>query len=257
MVGLVYANQADFERATEAVRRQVAVNPNNADAHRRLGDGYLRLGRTTEALTEFLAALLVDRTNVLSHVGIAQLQLRAGNHAEAARAARDALVFDSSQQEARYVLAMSLTRLGQADEARRELGEFERLQAQAVAESRRKFELDGLRRQVAVHLAAAEHASAIPLLRQIIDHEPGVAAHYVAVGLSLMKIGQTMEAIQSFEGALQRGPAEPDVYRYLAEAYLAADRPDASRQAAARYRESIESAKKLRALRFGNPQSAP
>jgi tetratricopeptide (TPR) repeat protein len=257
MVALIYANQADFERATQALRKQVAVNPNNADAHRRLGDGYVRLGRTMEALTEFLAALLVDRNNVLSHVGIAQLQFRSGNHAESVRSARAALALDPAQQEARYVLAMSLMRLGQADEARRELAEFERLQAQAAAESRRKFELDGLRRQVAIHLGAADHQNAISLLRQIIGQEPEVATHYVTLGLSQMKLGQAPDAIQSFEAALQRAPADPNVFRYLAEAYLAAGRPDASRQAAARYRESIESAKKLRALRFGNPQGAP
>ena len=53
MVALLYANQADFARAVTALRRQVAVNPGNADAHRRLGDSYVRLGRADEALTEF------------------------------------------------------------------------------------------------------------------------------------------------------------------------------------------------------------
>ena len=80
MVALIYASQADFARATEALRKQVAVNPNNADAHRRLGDGYVRQERTMEALAEFTAALLIDRRSVLSHVGISQIHFRSANY---------------------------------------------------------------------------------------------------------------------------------------------------------------------------------
>jgi tetratricopeptide (TPR) repeat protein len=104
ILALIYANQADFERANVALRKQVAVNPNNGDAHRRLGDGYVRLGRPAEALAEFLAALLVDRGNIASHVGMARLHFRDGRHAEALAAARAALAIDPAQKEARYTL---------------------------------------------------------------------------------------------------------------------------------------------------------
>ncbi len=250
MLALIYASQADFEHATEALRKQIAVNPNNADAHRRLGDGYVRQGRTMEALTEFLAALLVDATNILSQVGIAQLQLRSGNHAEAIRAARAALALDPEQKEARYVLATSLTRLGQTEEAKDEFAEFERLQANAAAESQRKFELDGLRRQISVSLGAADHQAAVPLLRQLITLEPNEPAHYIALGQSLMKVGQNTDAATAFETALERRTGDPNVYRYLAEVYLALGDMASSRLATTRYRETIESAKRQRAQRF-------
>jgi tetratricopeptide (TPR) repeat protein len=250
MLALIYASQADFDRATEALRKQLGVNPNNADAHRRLGDTYVRQGRTDEALTEFLAALLVDPANVLSHVGIAQLQLRAGNHVEAMRAAREALALDPAQKEARYVLATSLTRSGQAEDARREFAEFERLQTQAAEEAKRKFETDGLRRQISVSLGAGEHQAAIPLLRQLIAFEPDEPAHYITLGQSLVKVGQTMEAAQAFESALERRTTDPNVYRYLAEVYLALGDPASSRLATTRYRETIDAAKRERAARF-------
>jgi tetratricopeptide (TPR) repeat protein len=253
ILALIYANQADFERANGALRKQVAVNPNNADAHRRLGDGYVRLGRPLEALTEFLAALLVDRRNVLSHVGIAQLQFREGRHAEAVSAARSALALDPTQKEARYALAMSLMRLGQTDEARGELATFEKLQADAEAASRRKYELDGLNREVAVAIDASNFKAAIPLLRQAIERQPGEPAPYVTLGSSLMKSGQAQDAVQAFEAALERNSADPSVHRYLAEAYLAAGQPDASRRAATRYREAIERAKRQRAAMYGKP----
>jgi tetratricopeptide (TPR) repeat protein len=250
MLALIYASQADFDHATEALRKQTGVNPNNADAHRRLGDTYVRQGRTNEALTEFLAALLVDPANVLSHVGIAQLQLRTGNHVEAMRAAREALALDPAQKEARYVLATSLTRTGQAEDAKREFAEFERLQVQAADEAKRKFETDGLRRQIAVSLGAGEHQAAIPLLRQLISLEPGEPAHYITLGQSLLKTGQNMDAATAFETALERRTGDPNVYRYLAEVYLALGDAASSRLATTRYREAIEIAKRRRAERF-------
>ena len=251
MLALIYASQADFEHATVALRKQIDVNPNNADAHRRLGDGYVRQGRTNEALTEFLAALLVDPANVLSHVGIAQLQLRAGNHVEAMRAAREALALDPSQKEARYVLATSLTRTGQAEDAKREFAEFERLQAQAAEDAKRKFETDGLRRQISVSVGAGDHKAAVSLLRQLIALEPDDPAHYISLGQSLMKAGQNMDAATAFETALDRRTGDPNVYRYLAEVYLALGDPASSRLATTRYREAIEGAKRLRAQRYG------
>jgi tetratricopeptide (TPR) repeat protein len=253
IVALVYANQADFGRARDALRKQIAVNPNNADAHRRLGDVYVRLGRPAEALTEFLAAVLVDRGNVLAYVGMAQLHFREGRHADAVQAARSAIAIDRGQKEARYTLAMSLLRLGQPDEGRRELAAFEELQTEADAAARRKFELDGLNREVTVQLGAANHQGAIPLLRQIIERQPDDASSYVALGTSLLKAGQATEAVQAFEAALQRHSPEPNLHRYLAEAYLAAGRPDASRRAAARYREAVDLAKRQRAAIYASP----
>ena len=253
MVALIYASQADFAHATEALRKQVAVNPNNADAHRRLADGYVRQERTLEAMAEFTAALLIDRRNVLSLVGISQLQFRAGNHEAAARAARSALQVEPSYAEARYVLAMSLMRAGQSDEGKRELQEFQRLQAEAADVSKRKYEIDGLRREIDIATAAGDFGTAIPLLQQIIQREPDVASHYTALGLAFERTNQTPEAIEAFTTALKREPLDANVHRYLAEAYLAAGQTEASRREADRYRELIEIAKKQRALRFGNP----
>jgi tetratricopeptide (TPR) repeat protein len=253
MVALIYATQADFAGATTALRRQIAVNPNNADAHRRLGDAYARLDRTAEALAEFTTAILIDPRNLLSHVGISQIHLRSGNHQDAARAARAAVALDEAQKEARYVLAMSLLRLGQAEQGNRELREFQRLQAEAALEVQRKYEMDGLTREIGVSLGAANYTAAIPLLRQAITREPGVAAHYVNLGAALSKTNQLAEAVEAFQLAVQREPLDPDVHLRLAEAYFAAGRADEGRQAANRYRELIEIAKRQRALRFGNP----
>jgi tetratricopeptide (TPR) repeat protein len=253
MVGLIYATQADFAAVTQALRKLVVVNPNNADAHRRLGDAYARQELPMQALAEFTAALLIDRRNVLSHVGISQLHFREGRHQAAVHAAESALQLQPSHAEARYVRAMSLMRLGQMGEGQRELQEFQRLQAEAAAITQRKYETDGLRRQIDLATAAGDYQTAIPLMRRIIELEPTVASHYADLGVTLAKINQALDAIRAFETALERQSSDINVHRQLAEAYLAAGRVDDSRREAARYRELIETAKKQRALRFATP----
>jgi predicted Zn-dependent protease len=176
----------------------------------------------------------------LSLVGISQLQFRAGNHEAAARAARSALQVEPSYAEARYVLAMSLMRAGQSDEGKRELQEFQRLQAEAADVSKRKYEIDGLRREIDIATAAGDFGTAIPLLQQIIQREPDVASNYTALGLAFERTNQTPEAIEAFTTALKREPLDANVHRYLAEAYLAAGQTEASRREADRYRELIE-----------------
>lgn len=253
MVALLLANQADFEGAVEALQLQIAVNPGNADAHRRLGDSYVRLGRNHEALAAFTAARLVDPRNVAAIVGVAQLHLTNGAHAEAAEAARAAIALDTSHAQARYVLGTALTRLGRAGEAGREMDEYRRLQAAAAEASKQKLERDGLARQIAVLTTAGSHQEAVPLLKQLSALEPAVASHRIALGQALTASGQASAAIEAYRAAAALDPADPDVHRYLAEAYLAAGETDASRQEAARYRESIDRAKRQRALRYGNP----
>jgi predicted Zn-dependent protease len=66
-----------------------------------------------------------------------------------------------------------------------------------------------------------------------------------------MKTGQNIEAAEAFETALKQRTGDPNVYRHLAEVYLALGDATSSRLAATRYRESIELAKRLRAERFG------
>jgi len=150
------------------------------------------------------------------------------------------------------VLATALTRLGQADEAQRELVEYQRLQTAAADASKRKFERDGLARQVAVAMTAGDHQTAVSSLRQLIALEPGVAAHRVTLGQALAASGQTLDAIQAYRTAIELEPSDPNVHRYLAEAYIAAGQIDAGRLEAARYRELVEAAKRQRALRYGS-----
>ena len=54
-LGVLYTSDADLDGALRAYRQRVLANPNNSDAHRKLGQIYLELGRHEEASAEFTA----------------------------------------------------------------------------------------------------------------------------------------------------------------------------------------------------------
>ena len=107
-----YLSLPDFDAAVAAATKRIDANPNNAEAHRVLGDLYLQQGRDDEALTELLAALLINPQSAQSYGGIAQAHLRAARYPDAEEASRRALEIDPAHTASRYALAMTLIRSG-------------------------------------------------------------------------------------------------------------------------------------------------
>jgi tetratricopeptide (TPR) repeat protein len=147
VLGVLYTSDANLDGALAAYRRRVLANPNNGDAHRKLGRIYLELGRHDEASAEFTAALLLDPTNAEAYAGRAQIRLRLGDYAAAVKWARAALTLSRTHAAAQYALGASLIRLGQVDEGNAALDEFRRLQAEAQAVADREWALKLLRQQ--------------------------------------------------------------------------------------------------------------
>ena len=147
VLGVLYTSDANLDGALGAYRRRVLANPNNGDAHRKLGRIYLELGRHDEASAEFTAALLLDPTNAEAYAGRAQIRLRLGDYAAAVKWARAALTLSRTHAAAQYALGASLIRLGQVDEGNAALDEFRRLQAEAQAVADREWALKLLRQQ--------------------------------------------------------------------------------------------------------------
>ena len=60
-IGAIHVVEGELRQARSMrCRQRVDVSPNNAEAHRKLGEVYLQQNRSDEALAEFLVALLVD-----------------------------------------------------------------------------------------------------------------------------------------------------------------------------------------------------
>lgn len=242
LIGLTSAAEPDVEGAVRAYRRQLDVDPNDADTHRTLADTLLGVGRYEEALTEYLAALLVDPADAAAAGQIARMHLERREWADAVAVAQYALRIDPDEHEARYALATGLTRLGRDEEGAAAFEAFRRLQQAAIARERQVYELDALRRQAVVSLEAGDLARAVDLRRAIVERQPDVAALHADLGDALLLADRPEEAVESFERALSLDPGA-DVHRQLAEAYGALGQ-------AGKRREHLEAHERRKAARL-------
>ena len=223
-IGALYANQANFDRALDAYTKREDVNPNSAVAHRKLAEIYFLQGNDDEALAESTAALLIDPKDASAIGGTAQVLLRMGRWTEALEAAKRTLARSPRDKDATFVLATSLMRLGQADEGRKQLEAFQRLQEEDIARTRRQSESRLLRRDAAARLDRRQFAEAAALLSKAIEYEPDAADLYRDLGLALIRIGQPKEAAQALDKALRLEPDTAEGHQLQAEAFAALGR---------------------------------
>ena len=244
-IGAIHVVEGNFDSAMDALQKRVDVSQNNAEAHRKLGEVYLQQNRADEALAEFLVALLVDPRSAQTYAGIGQLQLQRGKYVEAAEASRRAVALDPALRAARYSLGSALLRLGRTEEGRKEIFEFEQLQAEARAREEREWELRLIRQAASVSLDKGDYEQVAEQLRKAIPYSPDDATAYVSLGAVLKRLGRHAEAVENFNKALDL-KAGVDVHRLLAESYEALGRLEDSQ----RHREIYTRAKeeRLRAL---------
>jgi tetratricopeptide (TPR) repeat protein len=213
-----YLSLPDFDAAVAAATKRIDANPNNAEAHRVLGDLYLQQGRDDEALTELLAALLINPQSAQSYGGIAQAHLRAARYPEAEEASRRALEIDPAHTASRYALAMTLIRSGRADEGAKELERYRQLKAEVEQREQRDLELKMLHQEASASLAKEDYATAIAALQKAVPYESTAPSAYLNLGVVMKKAGRHQEAIQYLVRAAEL-KAGPDAYRLLAEVY--------------------------------------
>lgn len=249
LIGSLYASQADLDRAADAYVRRIDVNPNNADAHRRLGEIRFIQGRDEEALGEFTAALLVDPKQAGALSGAGQVHARNGRFAEAAAAARDAIALEPRLKDAHFTLGTSLLRLGRTDEGRKELDLFRQLEAEALESTRRQAEFEALTHEVDRRLATGDYAGTLAPLKDALTLEPGAARLQRDLGVALLKTGRRDDAVAALEQALRLGD-DAAAHRALAEAYAAAGRDADSRAQTALATRAADQAKAARLRRL-------
>jgi len=218
-IGALARSQQEYDAAIEAFSSRVDLVPNDPQAHRELGDVYVRQGRHEEALAEFMASVMLDPSRPDTYTSIGQVHLRESRFDAAADAARQALTRDAMSKEAHYLLATSLLRLGREDEGRRELEVYQRLQAEATAARTRQLEIEGYRRDAAISAANKDYEKAAALLRQALEREPSSGPTHRDLGLTLLNAGRAAEAVEQLTAALSSLADDPDLHASLAHAY--------------------------------------
>jgi Flp pilus assembly protein TadD len=227
-IAALRVGEGEFAAAIAAYRLELEANPNNAAAHRRLGDLYAQDGRLGESLAEYAASLLIDPRDADAHAARAQALLRLSRFADAESAARIAVGLKPDHEAAQYALGTALLRSERTEEGLAVLKDFERLQTATRARNDAAWQITLLTDQARDLAARHEYAAAADLLRRAATHAPADGSITLAAGALFMKAGKFEDAIPLLRSALEHGAT--DAQRYLAEASAALERIEVGRK---------------------------
>ncbi len=222
----------DFEAVPRALSHRARLDPNNATVHRDLGLAHLRRGSRPEALLALLMSSLLGPANAETQAAIGQIHLDAGRHAAAEVVLRRAVELAPDLAQARFALGTTLVRLGRVEEGRTHLAEFQRLRDAALADQRRTFAFEQLRRDAALRAGEGRHDLAAEIWRQVVAIEPENATHRVALADALAQSGQVEAAANELEAAATAA-GDAGIYRQLADLYKRLGRAEESARARA------------------------
>ena len=241
-----HARELNGTAAVDACRHWIDLAPNDPAAHNELGTALRTINRDDEALIEFLIAAVIDPLDAAAHVNIGQIHLAAERYGEAASAFQHAVDAQPNHAAARYGLAAALLRAGNEAEGERQMDVARRLQADAIVESRRAYEVNLLKIEAALRSQEARHAEAAALWQQIVDREPDVASNSTSLAEALARAGRHEQAAAAFARAIARAN-EPELHRRLAQEYAQLGRVGES----AREHATYEQMRKERIRRLG------
>ena len=244
-LGGLYATQADFSRAIGAYRRRIGVDPNNADAHLKLGQIYALDGRDDAALAEFDVAQRLDPKKADAFAEAGRSYLRLGRLADAVRVSRQSLALDAANQHARFTLGTALVRLGNGAEGQRELDAFQRDVDQTAALRRRMLEARTLERDAARAETAGDFMQAATLLQRALDIANDETRLELRLGRVLLSAGQPDEALRHLARVAQ-SEDQAEVHTIAAQAYAALGQTDAKAREETLSRQIVERRKEER-----------
>jgi tetratricopeptide (TPR) repeat protein len=224
--GALYLRLADLEhrhleydRVIDPLTRRARLDPNNARAHTDLGLAYTRIGSTSDALVELVAASLIGPDDGEALTAIGQIHFDAGRYAAAETVLGRAIAVKPAFVQARYLLGQTLDRLGRANESRDQLAEYDKLRAASNNAFRHEFEVDMLRKEALRAAAAGRPEEVIAAWQKVVDAEPKSVSDRVALANALVRAGRQEAAVGELEAASRLDDSDRETYRQLAELY--------------------------------------
>jgi tetratricopeptide (TPR) repeat protein/TolB-like protein/DNA-binding winged helix-turn-helix (wHTH) protein len=235
-LGTIYMRQQRFDEAEASLRKAVDIHPGHSRAYNRLGNFLFRTGRFTEAAEQFEYVVGLEHNNMNGYANLGGAYTLVGNFAAAAIAYEKAIEIEPTQHAysnlgmmqyylgdteaaidshmkavglqpnghlAHSNLGDALWAAGREDEAR---GEFEKADALAMGALQVNPNDPLVMMDLAwIRTSLAEHAEAMSLIKRAIELAPeDPYAHYI-YGLMLNRRGDSQEALDAFESAVELG----------------------------------------------------
>ena len=217
----------DYERAVSLLERRVALTPNNAAAHKVLGRAYVEQGREEIGYAELVVALLLDPDDPETLTTLGRLHLAAGRLMQAIESLERAIAADPGNAQAVRALGDALLRSDRTAEGQQRVEESVRLQAGAVEEQRRLRTAAMLSTQAELGMAKGDYSGAIATWQQAIELEPRDTASHLRLADAFVAAKRPDEAVAQLKTAISMN-ARPEAHRRLAEVYAALGRAEES-----------------------------
>lgn len=126
-------DEAAIREAEQALQRELAMNPQDADSEYQLGEISWRRGDEESALKRYSHAVELQPEFTPGLIALGKALIAKGEYESAVQHLRDAIQADPENEVAHYRLAQAYRQLGRVDDASKELEEFRRIRSTAEA----------------------------------------------------------------------------------------------------------------------------
>ncbi len=220
----------DYETAAKVLQPAAKLSPESVRIRFDLASAYFELKRYRECVSEYEAGLELNPDNADAHGRLGVALDKLGKTEKGIRHLRHAIRIRANNGDASYNLADILAREGRVDEAMVFLKKATRIRPDAK-QSRFPEEMVKLRVKTLTNVAAALTAQgrfdeSIPMLREALTIDPDFAEAENNLGAALLNQGDLKKAVAHFRRAIELEAGSVEVHHNLAMALARMERND-------------------------------
>jgi tetratricopeptide (TPR) repeat protein len=242
-IGILQINLIEFDEALESLERALQVDPGNWEALSWIGAIHVRRNETDDALAAYEGALALAPEFVRAHVGRAEAHRMAGAFGESVAAADRALEIDPNDDRARYLRAMGLIRMGEAERGQEELQSYRVREAEIQATAVDSRDELAMSQAASTELVEGRPGEAIRLLEASVVARPESARLRFDLGMAQSRSGMHREAAATLQSTVELGLASDFIiHRSLALEHLELDNPGGSERHRALFLQDMDAA---------------
>jgi protein O-GlcNAc transferase len=199
LLGLVYSQQGDAERAVYHLQRAITLDGRNHTYHNNLGELYRRQNQLPAAEQSFRQALALNPAFAEGHYNLANVYKQQGRLDEAIAHYREAVRHKPDYAGAWYNLGNALAAIGRFRSA---------IDCYQAAVSLRPAFAPAYSNLGIAHLELGELNKAIRHFREAVERQPDMTEAHRNLGLALEKEGDLAGAKAAYERVLALEPAD-------------------------------------------------
>jgi tetratricopeptide (TPR) repeat protein len=210
-----------YEKAAEALRRAISIQPDSAPAHAHLGMALLRQGRATEALSAAQQAIRLDPNYAFGYVALGSINQEMNRSSEAIEALKQALRINQDYFDAYAILGSVYGQTRRYEESLEAFTQASRLNANSA---------DVYNGLAIANYRLGRHEEAIADIKQAVRLNPNFANAYINMGNWYGEMGRYEEAADAYTQVIRIAPKFPSgyfnrslLYMYLGRGGEAAD----------------------------------